>query len=168
MVSRPSLSKPNLLFSVRCFQLAFALAFLIVISYSSVHRGWWNNITGDIAIGVITSILTLAICAHALFTHIRSNPFSSRGAVFQIARLALEALTFLLWVATAVLMFRHKGGCEGERAVTEAGITVCYYDDKHWKLHSDRPQTPWFVGTAFDLVEWCGYFPCFLLWFGVC
>jgi len=156
MVSRPSLSKPNLLFSLRCFQLCFALAFLIVICYCSVHRGWWNNVTGDIAIGVITSIITLAIIGHAMFTQFRSNPFSSRGSVYNIARLVIEVITFLLWVATAVLMFRHKGGCEGDRAVTDklSGITVCYYNDKDWKFHSDRPQTPWFAGIAFDLVEW--------------
>jgi zinc transporter ZupT len=153
MVSRPSLSKPNLLFSLRCFQLCFALGFLIVICYSGVHRAWWNNVTGAIAVGVLSSIATFAIIAHAIFTQIRNNPFSSRGSVYQIARLVIEVITFLLWVATVVLMLRHKGGCDNRHSID--GQDRCYDDGGNGsKVYSDQPTTQWFVGVAFDLVEW--------------
>jgi len=51
----------------------------------------------------------------------------------------------------------------------QSGITVCYYkdNDKDFKLHSDRPQTAWFAGIAFDLVEWSVY-PPILLCAGLC
>jgi len=156
MVSRPNFSKPNLLYYLRCFQICFSLGFLIVICSSSVHRGWWNNVTGAIAIGVITSLITFAIIGHAIFTQIRSNPFSSRGSIYQIVRLVIEVVTFLLWVATLVLMLRHKGGCDGNRSRTEQGITICYYDeknDKAFKLRSDQPTIQWWVAVAFGLVE---------------
>jgi len=156
MAFRPNFSKPNLLYYLRCFQLCFSLGFLIVICYAGVHRAWWDNVTGTIAVGVISSIATFAIIGHAIFTQIRSNPFSSRGSIYQIARLVVEVVTFLLWVATVVLMLRHKGGCDNRHAID--GQDRCYdHVGDGFKVYTDQPTTQWFVGVAFDLVEWLAY-----------
>lgn len=156
MVSRPNFSKPNLLYYLRCFQLCFALAFLIVLCWCGVHRAWWNNITGALAIGVITTIITFAIIGHAIFTQIRSNPFSSRGSVYQIVRLLVEVVTFLLWIATVVLMLRPKGGCEA-RGLADDGRDSCYQNvpDGKWEhYYTDQPKTRWLIAVAFAIVEW--------------
>lgn len=44
-------NSPKLQYYLRIAQLAFALAFLIVISYAGVHRGWWRNINAALAVG---------------------------------------------------------------------------------------------------------------------
>ena len=60
-------AKANLLYYLRCFQLSFALAFLIVICYSGVHRGWWDNVTGAIALGGLHSPRWVLIQPTALY-----------------------------------------------------------------------------------------------------
>lgn len=44
-------NNPKLQYSLRITQLAVAIAFLIVISYAGVHRGWWKNINSALAVG---------------------------------------------------------------------------------------------------------------------
>lgn len=44
-------NNPKLQFYLRITQLAVAIAFLVVISYAGVHRGWWKNINAAIAVG---------------------------------------------------------------------------------------------------------------------
>ena len=102
---------------------------------------------------VITSLITLLIVGHAIFIQLRNNPFTSHGSIYQISRLVIEALTFLLWVATVVLMLRHKGGCDGDRSLVVDGVRLCYSDDTHFKLYSDRPNTQWLCGLAFAFVD---------------
>ncbi|KAL8822593.1 MAG: hypothetical protein Q9191_006670 [Dirinaria sp. TL-2023a] len=146
------LSNPKILYYTRCVQILFSVAFLVLICYSGTHRGWWNNINPALAVGVITCLFTYFVAAHTIFTHHRSNPFSGRGSVYTIVRLVVEVLVFLLWVATAALMLRHKGGCENN-ATVDGGKEQCTADDgKHWKYHDDQPVAQWDVAVAFDLV----------------
>lgn len=42
---------PRLQYYFRITQLAVAIAFLVVISYAGVHRGWWKNINAALAVG---------------------------------------------------------------------------------------------------------------------
>lgn len=46
-----ALSSPKTIYFSRIGQLAFAIGFLIILSYCGVHRAWWNNINGAIAVG---------------------------------------------------------------------------------------------------------------------
>ena len=76
-------------------------------------------------------------------------------------RLAAEALVFLLWIATAVLMLRHKGGCPDENTTdhfpvhvpNDNGHNVCLTSEKSGKPWTDQPRTEWNVAVAFDFVE---------------
>lgn len=76
-------------------------------------------------------------------------------------RLAAEALVFLLWIATAVLMLRHKGGCPDKNTTDhfpvhdpdDNGHNVCATSEKSVKLWTDQPRTEWNVAVAFDFVE---------------
>ena len=84
-----------------------------------------------------------------------------------IIRLAVEALVFLLWIATAVLMLRPKGGCPDPKDATsdypfhdtttkdDAGHTVniCVTGEKSFFEWSDQPRTEWDIAVAFDFVE---------------
>ena len=79
-------------------------------------------------------------------------------------RLAAEALVFLLWIATAVLMLRPKGGCPERDTTTtypvhdvkdEAGqkVNVCATSEKSFYQWTDQPRTEWNVAVAFDFIE---------------
>lgn len=77
-------------------------------------------------------------------------------------RLAAEALVFLLWIATAVLMLRPKGGCPDEKTPDHYpvhipkdgdGLNVCATSDRTFHLWTDQPRTEWNVAVAFDFVE---------------
>jgi hypothetical protein len=43
-------SNPKTLYGARIWQFGFALGVLVLISYAGVHRGWWTNINGPIAV----------------------------------------------------------------------------------------------------------------------
>lgn len=77
-------------------------------------------------------------------------------------RLAAEALVFLLWIATAVLMLRPKGGCPDvnkpdhypvHNPKNEHGLNVCATSETTGRLWTDQPRTEWNVAVAFDFVE---------------
>ena len=44
-------SNPKFVYFLRIAQLLVSLGFLILICYAGVHRGWWKNINGAIAVG---------------------------------------------------------------------------------------------------------------------
>lgn len=106
---------------------------------------------------VITVLFTFVIIGHAIFTQIRSNPFSARGNVYQIARLVIEVLAFLLWIATVIVMLQHKGGCDGDlhqKAETKDDVDYpdrCYHslNAEGWMRWDHRPLTQWIIGLAF-------------------
>lgn len=175
------LSNPRTLYFTRILQLLFGIGFLVLISDSGVHRGWWKDINGALAVGsthppypslflthkkhqhqiltnpvstVIATILTFALTLHALITHhMKSNPFSGGSSIRTILRLVLEVLVFLLWVAAVVLMLRPKGGCPVHKP-TE-GIEFCFWGDgdHDYARMDDRPVTRWNIGIAFAFVE---------------
>lgn len=78
-------------------------------------------------------------------------------------RLAAEALMFLLWIATAVLMLRPKGGCPEENQAgghfpvhdpkNTEGLNMCQTSQNTGRLWTDQPRTEWNVAVAFDFVE---------------
>ena len=77
-------------------------------------------------------------------------------------RLAAEAVVFLLWIATAVLMLRPKGGCpEADKTTTfpvhipktDDGLNVCATSKNSARLWTDQPRTEWDIAVAFDFVE---------------
>ena len=156
-------SNPRSLYITRITQFLFGAAFLILICYSGVHRGWWTSINGPLAVGVIASISTFALTLHNLITHhMKSNPFSGGSATQTAIRLGAEALVFLLWIATAVLMLRPKGGCpeENNRSSTfpvhipnDNGVNWCATGETSGHLWSDQPRTEWNIAVAFDFVE---------------
>ncbi|KAL8805770.1 MAG: hypothetical protein Q9223_003835 [Gallowayella weberi] len=154
-------SNPKILYFVRIAQLLFGIAFLVLVCYDGTHRAWWNNINGPLAVGVISSIFTLAITAHSIFTHHRSNPFSGGSNLYTIARLVAEILVFLLWVASAALMLRPRGGCENKGAIEKGkgyqfeGQQACYRTDNgdYMRLYSDQPIKTWIVAIALALIE---------------
>lgn len=44
------LSNPKLPYFVRIAQILFAIGVLILVSYAGVHRGWWKDINGALAV----------------------------------------------------------------------------------------------------------------------
>ena len=158
------LSNPRTLYITRITQFLFGAAFLILICYAGVHRGWWTSINGPLAVGVIASIATFTLTLHNLITtHLKSDPFSGGSATRTVIRMAAEALVFLLWIATAVLMLRPKGGCpeEDHRSSdypvhipkNDDGLNVCATGPDSGHLWSDQPRTEWNIAVAFDFVE---------------
>lgn len=74
--------------------------------------------------------------------------------------MAAEAVVFLLWIATAVLMLRPKGGCPDRASgypvhipKNEDGLNVCATGEHSGHLWSDQPRTEWNIAVAFDFVE---------------
>ena len=161
-----NLSNPRTLYFTRIAQFLIAAGFLILICYSGVHRGWWTSINGPLAVGVIASIFTFALTLHNLITHhLKKNPFSGGSATRTIIRLSAEALVFLLWIATAVLMLRPKKGCPEPDQTTspypvhdtkdDAGhkVNVCATSLNSSYEWTDQPRTEWDIAVAFDFVE---------------
>ena len=79
-------------------------------------------------------------------------------------RLAAEALVFLLWIATAVLMLRPKGGCPDQdkaspypvHDVTDVDghkVDICATGENSFFQWADQPRTEWNVAVAFDFIE---------------
>lgn len=163
------LSNPKFAYFVRIAQLVFGIGFLILICYAGTHRGWWKNINGALAVGgtfqphllaptpidlfsVITFILTLAVTVHTIWTYHRSSPFTGHGKTFTFVRLGVEALVFLLWIATAALMLRGKGGCRYSR--TDNGLDWCWDKEGDTGIRTtERPLVSWNVAVAFTFVE---------------
>ena len=61
------LGNPKLLYFTRLAQLILAILFLVLICYSGANRGWWSNIDGPLALGVIASIFTFAVTIHTMY-----------------------------------------------------------------------------------------------------
>ena len=79
-------------------------------------------------------------------------------------RLAAEALVFLLWIATAVLMLRPKGGCPEPNQTTGYPVhdtkdldgnkvNICATSEHSSFQWTDQPRTEWNIAVAFDFVE---------------
>ncbi|KAL8703245.1 MAG: hypothetical protein Q9201_003578 [Fulgogasparrea decipioides] len=150
------LSNPRLLYFGRLAQLALGIIFLVLICYDGTHRSWWTTVNGALAVGVIASIFTFAVTIHTIFTHHRSNPFSGGSTTYTIARLAAEVLVFLLWVASAALMLRPRGGCENKGTAKEdpKGPQYCWnHEGKDPKRFNSQPIVTWDVAIALSLVE---------------
>ncbi len=45
------LSNPRTLYFTRIVQLLFGIGFLVLVCDAGVHRGWWDNINGALAVG---------------------------------------------------------------------------------------------------------------------
>ncbi|KAL8972430.1 MAG: hypothetical protein Q9183_000562 [Haloplaca sp. 2 TL-2023] len=146
------LGNPKLLYFTRLAQLILAVLFLVLICYSGAHRGWWDNIDGPLALGVIASIFTFAVTIHTIFTHHRSNPFSGGSTTYTIARIVAEVVVFLLWVASAGLMLRSRDGCSVRVRKEE---DACY-NPRNGDLeyyYSDQPRATWYAAVAVGLLE---------------
>ena len=79
-------------------------------------------------------------------------------------RLAAEALIFLLWIATAVLMLRPKGGCpepnqtkgypvHDTKDLDGKKVNICATSEYTSFQWTDQPRTEWNIAVAFDFVE---------------
>ncbi|KAI4132418.1 MAG: hypothetical protein LQ341_006278, partial [Variospora aurantia] len=88
------------------------------------------------------------------FTHHRSNPFSGGTTIITIARIVAEVLVFLLWVASAALMLRPRGGCENkhkplEGSSEELKTMFCWNDAwEDRKRYDDQPIQVSFIATT--------------------
>ncbi|MCJ1285443.1 hypothetical protein MMC26_004783 [Xylographa opegraphella] len=130
-----TLRNPKILFAIRIGQLVFSIAYLILVSWCGTHRGFWNsNVTGPIALGVISTLFTFVITAHGIWIYSRHNPFAGHGKVYTWARLGLELLMILMWIGTATLMLRPKGV-------------------DHSELLNIPPNVQWDICIAFTFVE---------------
>ncbi|KAL9598678.1 MAG: hypothetical protein Q9219_004347 [cf. Caloplaca sp. 3 TL-2023] len=175
------LGNSKVLYATRIAQLVVGILFLVLICYDGTHRSWWRNINGPLAVGVIASIFTFAITAYSMcvysrlptvaslreaqflnshrFSHHRSNPFSGGTTTITLARLAAELVLFLLWVASAALMLRPRGGCEQKHRATEGTpeqlkTMYCWNDAwKDGKRYDDQPIKTWDTGIAVALLE---------------
>ena len=94
---------------------------------------------------VITSVITFGVTGYGIFLHHRGNPFAGGSKLATLTRVFAEIITALLWVATATLMLRHKGGCE-QRII---GGEFCQNGIK-WV---NRPLVTWTVAIAFSFIE---------------
>jgi hypothetical protein len=81
----------------------------------------------------------------------RSNPFSGGSRTHTISRIGAELIGFLLWIATATLMLRPKGGCLQREQ--DKGFDVCFKDEKPFKNWTDQPVITWNIAIAFAFVE---------------
>lgn len=105
-------------------------------------------------------LFTLVVASYTVITHHRtSNPFAARGAVYTIIRLAVEIITFLLWIGSAVLALRPHGGCDPEhRSAKDAGEDRCFKHgsggdpNPNWK-YTDQPLITWDIAIALSFVE---------------
>lgn len=113
---------------------------------------------------VVAVLFTLVVASYTVITHHRtSNPFAARGAVYTIVRLAVEILTFLLWIGSAVLALRPHGGCDPQhRSPKDEGEDRCYEhsngDGKNWK-YTDQPLITWDIAIALSFIEMWVLFP---------
>lgn len=57
------LSNPRTLYFTRILQLLFGIGFLVLISDAGVHRGWWDNINGALAVGGMHHAFSDGTCA---------------------------------------------------------------------------------------------------------
>ena len=67
--------------------------------------------------------------------------------------MAAEVFIFFLWIATATLMLRPKGGCKDR--VPEGGRDVCPEAGKSVKNWTDQPVITWDIAIAFTFVQMC-------------
>ncbi|KAI4085772.1 MAG: hypothetical protein LQ344_008145, partial [Seirophora lacunosa] len=153
------LGNPKLHYGTRIAQLLLGIAFLVLVCYSGTHRAWWTSVNAPLAVGVIASIFTFAVTIYSIFSHHRSNPFLGGTATITIARLAVEIVVFLLWVASAALMLRPRGGCENKHKPTEgtpeALNTVFCWNDA-WadpKRYDNQPIRTWDTAIGISLIE---------------
>ena len=113
---------------------------------------------------MIASVFTFAVTIHGLYSHHRSNPFASDGKALTFVRMGIEALTFLLWVASATLLLRHKSGCSQKHQDKlddhnkPVGPEYCCdgfreHDTRNGILWTDRPLASWDVAIAFSFLE---------------
>lgn len=93
---------------------------------------------------VITSVITFGVTGYGIFLHHRGNPFAGGSKLATLARIFVDIITALLWVATATLMLRHKGGCEHRIN------TVYCRPNKKWV---DRPLASWTVAIVFSFIQ---------------
>lgn len=151
------MSLARALYFTRIPQFLFGVGFLIILCWSGVHRGWWNNINGALALGVVASIFTFAVTLHTLVTHhLNRNPFFGGSAIRTFILIACETFTFVIWIGTAAAMLRQKGGCGyngGDR--DSANADVCFTNPPldNYKLYTDQPTVEWDLGIAFTFVE---------------
>lgn len=153
------LSNPKVLYFTRVAQLVLGIIFLVLICYDGTHRSWWRNINGPLAVGVISAIFTFVVTAYSIFTHHRSNPFSGGSTMITLARIAAEILVLLLWIASAALMLRPRGGCEQKHKAktgTEEQLKTMYCWNDAWKdgkRYDDQPIKTWDTAIALSLIE---------------
>lgn len=108
---------------------------------SKLHTKCYETYTGT----VITSVITFGVTGYGIFLHHRGNPFAGGSKLATLTRVFAEIITALLWVATATLMLRHKGGCEHRTLDGE----FCRNNIK-WV---NRPLVTWTVAIAFSFIE---------------
>lgn len=102
---------------------------------------------------VITSIFTFAVTIYTIIIYHRNNPFAGHGKAFTFARLGVEALVFLLWIASATLMLRPKSGCHPRNPPGNPDACFNGNHDSHPKKWADQPLITWDIAIGFSFVE---------------
>ncbi|KAI9775950.1 MAG: hypothetical protein M1835_005650 [Candelina submexicana] len=127
------LSNPRLLLYIRYAQILISLIFFVLLCYSSTHRGYWDNISGAVGLGVFASIFTFTTAGYSIYTIHRALTLST-STLITLIRLIQEAILVLAWAGTAALMIKPKG-------------------KNYKKLLDDPPWPTWTVDIVLAFVE---------------
>ncbi|KAK3177000.1 hypothetical protein OEA41_008326 [Lepraria neglecta] len=100
---------PTYLFNVRILQVTLAFIYLILICYSGVHHGYWNNLSQPLGFGISSSMLTILISVPSLLKRDLSTSTAVGSYVLRFMRVVFEFVMMALWAAAFVTMLLPKG-----------------------------------------------------------
>ncbi|KAI9802299.1 MAG: hypothetical protein M1833_001805 [Piccolia ochrophora] len=131
MVSLKSGMKTPLV--ARYLQILLALIYFVLLCYASTHKGYWTDIRGPIALGVIVSLLTFGAVGYAIFC-LHRGILAFGGKIF--IRIPLELVLALAWIGSGVLMLRSDKGHSTDSSFDQ-----------------DPPWPMWYVCVALAFIE---------------
>ncbi|KAM0795875.1 hypothetical protein BDR22DRAFT_869327 [Usnea florida] len=117
------------LLRLRVLQAVLATIYVILICYSSVHRGWWLNLRRPLAFGGMATLLTYLIVPIYFSGVCYRLRLTLPPFLFLILRVSFELFVLIFWCATFITMLLPKGK-----------------DFRH--LFTKPPYTEWYVAVV--------------------